>query len=192
MKNLKEEVNVGDIISFGAFSWRVLTVDNGRAMIISENVIEQRAYHDKDADIRWEYSSLRRYLNNEFCVEAFDNEERAMISVTSCEDVDTKKALAAERQIEDGIMTPIPPEIFVTEDKVFLLSLNELNALLPSEAERTASFRGTAVGWWLRSQGLYHGNTVTILPEGGIRLSGIKSDTAIGGVRPALCVNLQS
>ena len=34
--------NVGNIIEFGGYSWRVLAVENRRALILSENILELR------------------------------------------------------------------------------------------------------------------------------------------------------
>ena len=38
-------VKVDDIITFGKYQWKVLDVEGNKALIITENVIEQRAFH---------------------------------------------------------------------------------------------------------------------------------------------------
>ena len=38
-------MQVGDIINFGKYKWRVLTIKNNAALIITEDIIELRAFH---------------------------------------------------------------------------------------------------------------------------------------------------
>ncbi|MDF2986435.1 MAG: hypothetical protein K0R50_1945 [Eubacterium sp.] len=59
-------MQVGDKTSFGSYDWRVLDLQNNTALIITECIIEQRAYHDAYKDITWADCSLRKYLNVEF------------------------------------------------------------------------------------------------------------------------------
>ncbi len=61
-----EDYEIGSIISFGYYNWRVLDIQNNAALIITEEIIEQRAYHDTYKDITWADCSLRKYLNGEF------------------------------------------------------------------------------------------------------------------------------
>jgi hypothetical protein len=58
-------MQVGDIIAFGNYEWRVLEVQNDRVLIITECIIEQRPYHDTYKEITWADCSLRKYLNTE-------------------------------------------------------------------------------------------------------------------------------
>lgn len=59
-------MQVEDKISFGSYDWRVLDIQNNTALIITEYIIEQRAYHNAYKDITWSDCSLRKYLNGEF------------------------------------------------------------------------------------------------------------------------------
>ena len=54
------------IITFGAYEWIVLEVQNEKALILSKDIIEKKRYNEKREDITYEKSSLRAYLNNEF------------------------------------------------------------------------------------------------------------------------------
>ncbi|MCL2634648.1 MAG: DUF6273 domain-containing protein, partial [Oscillospiraceae bacterium] len=42
-----EPVNIGDIIQLGGYDWRVLDVQDGRAFIITDRIIDNRAYHNE-------------------------------------------------------------------------------------------------------------------------------------------------
>ena len=61
-----KEFIIGEVISFGGYNWRILDIKNNAALIITEYIIEQRAYHDVYKDITWAGCSLRKYLNGEF------------------------------------------------------------------------------------------------------------------------------
>ena len=61
-----EDIKIDSSISFGGYNWRVLDIHNNRALIITEDIIEQRAYHDVYRDITWADCALRKYLNGEF------------------------------------------------------------------------------------------------------------------------------
>jgi hypothetical protein len=65
---LKDDVDmqIGDTISFGSYKWRVLDIQKNAVLIITEDIIEQRPYHDKYVGITWAEYSLRKYLNSEF------------------------------------------------------------------------------------------------------------------------------
>jgi len=62
----KLPVAVGDIIPFGQWDWRVLAVENGKALLITQDVIELRSYHNEKVDVTWETCELRAYLNGAF------------------------------------------------------------------------------------------------------------------------------
>ena len=71
-------MQAGDKISFGNYEWRVLEVQNNTALIITEYIIEQRAYHNAYKDITWADCSLRKYLNSEF-YDRFTTAEKSRI-----------------------------------------------------------------------------------------------------------------
>jgi hypothetical protein len=59
-------VAVGDVIEFGGYEWRVLDVQDGKALLLSEHVLEYRPFHDERVWITWEDCDLRTYLNSKF------------------------------------------------------------------------------------------------------------------------------
>jgi hypothetical protein len=64
-----------------------LKTDGNSALIISESVIEQRAYHEEFTEITWEHCDLRKYLNKQF-YDTFDPTDRARILETRLTDYD--------------------------------------------------------------------------------------------------------
>ena len=104
-------IKEGAIIPFGKHQWRVLKVDGNSALIITESVIEQRAYHEEFTEITWEHCDLRKYLNKQF-YDAFDPADRARILETRLTDTDNEWY---------GTKWGKP-----TVDRIFLLSTNEV------------------------------------------------------------------
>ena len=47
-------MQVGDIVTFGSYDWRVLDIQNDTALMVTQCIIEQRPYHDAYKDITWD------------------------------------------------------------------------------------------------------------------------------------------
>jgi hypothetical protein len=157
------EVKVGDTIDFGDYQWLVLAVTGGKALIITVDVIEQRAYHDIFEDITWAKCSLRTYLNGGF-LGNFSPEEQARIATT---------------QVESSGA--------VTDDQIFLLSIDEAERYFADNAARAAS---SPSFWWLRSPGSNSLRAANVLDDGALYVVGLNVNNEGGGVRPALWLNL--
>ena len=185
-----ESVSAGNTLSFGAYSWRKLTVENDRILLISDNIIEHRSFHDEKTKAGWGDCSLRQYLNTDFISDTFSAVEQERILTTNVADVDSNKVLAAIRQSEDGIMNPIIPKVTYTEDRVFLLSVDEVKVLFSENSDRAAYSNEDASWWWLRSPGLFTGTIAAVAADGATYSRGYDVDNAAGGVRPALWISI--
>ena len=200
-------VKKGDVIAFGNFQWRVLDISNHKALIITENVIEQRAFHNVMEKITWEQSDMRKYLNSEF-YDSFSPTEKARITQTKV--MNLGNPWYGTRDFED------------TEDKIFLLSYEEVvkyfgdsGALESRKGEdhgicapfgdaikdkynkaRTAlDLNGFNAWWWLRSPGGPRDHTDRDHATAGsidnvIWICGDDICRNDGGVRPAMWVTL--
>ena len=104
-------IKEGNIIPFGKYQWRVLKTDGNSALIITESVIEQRAWHEEFIEVTWEYCDLRKYLNKQF-YDTFDPSDRMRIMETRITDCDNPWY---------GTKWGNP-----TVDKIFLLSTTEV------------------------------------------------------------------
>ena len=82
-------VKEGGTIPFGKYQWRVLKTDGNSALIVTDSVIEQRAYHEEFVEITWEHCDLRKYLNKQF-YHTFDPSDRARILETRITDCDNQ------------------------------------------------------------------------------------------------------
>lgn len=203
LKEHPEVAQVGDIITFGNYEqdnktangkeeieWKVLEKDeNGKMFLISRYALDCRHYHSSVEQVTWETSDIRSWLNNDFYNTAFDNTERAKIKTTTLENRDN-----ADYNTDGGNDT---------KDKIFLLSIDEAKAYLPSTVERVciatkyAESQGSQLEsltrscrWWLRSPGstLYNASFVKI--DGFILQLGTPVSVEKRSVRPAMWVEL--
>jgi len=62
-------MEIGGIKRLGNFDWRVLEIAGGRALLLSEKVIEIRPFANHEFSLAstngWRESALRSYLNGE-------------------------------------------------------------------------------------------------------------------------------
>jgi len=165
-------------ITFGAYNgkpinWRVLDVQDEKALLLLEDILEQRPYNDAFKAVTWEDCSLRQYLNGEFFKSVFSVEGQRKICCSTL----------------SNHANPIwaMPGGDCTADAVFLLSVSEALAWLPEPNDRKAS-----AWWWLRSPGLGQFSAAYVGNDGDVYLSGNYVDNETGGVRPALWLNLES
>lgn len=125
-----------------------------------------------------EKCTLRSWLNNEYLNSAFDSAEQSLI-------MNTKVANADDR--EYGITGGND-----TTDKVFLLSIDEVNKYFTSDYERKATFSsGTSCRWWLRSPGSNSLDAAVVRDHGSVVTSGAGVDLDGYAVRPAMRINLK-
>ena len=133
-------VAVGDIIQFGAYSWQVLDVQDDRALIITKNVVMNAPYsnipkktiefdwgthlgtRDITADVTWETSYIRAYLNNEF-FNSFNVANRSRILETLVINNDNQWNFFGRNERLDGLAGEGGND---TIDKIFLLSIEEV------------------------------------------------------------------
>ena len=197
-------MQTGDKISFGSYEWRVLEVKNNTALIITEYIIEQRAYHNAYKDITWADCSLRKYLNSEF-YDRFSAAEKSRIIPVLNKNPDNQ--WYGTKGGTD------------TQDSIFLLSIEETvcryfgdsSSKLYSpgknqrywferkdknNSKRIARLESRKEGswwWWLRSPGRVSIKAVYIHGDGNIGIQGnnilkgnISDGECKGGLRPAL------
>lgn len=203
LKDHPEVAQIGDIITFGNYEqdnktangkeqieWKVLEKDqNGKMLLVSRYALDCRHYHSKIEQVTWETSDIRSWLNNDFYGTAFTKSERAKIKTTTLENRDN-----ADYNTDGGNDT---------KDKVFLLSIDEAKAYLPSTIERVciatkyAESQGSQLEsltrscrWWLRSPGstLYNASFVKV--DGFILQLGTPVSVEKRSVRPAMWVEL--
>lgn len=137
---------VGQIFEFGRYpqtrdggilpiKWRVLDINNKKALLLSEYGLEMKCYEDYFCGkslfdsvkqyIAWNESSIRRWLNDAFYNQAFSSEEkRKIIACKNNNVIHTEKAVDSFNSIK-GIS-----HASSTIDNIFLLSVSEVESYL--------------------------------------------------------------
>ena len=201
-------MQTGEKLLFGKFEWRVLAVQDDRALIITESIIEQRPYHDAYVTTTWVDCALRRYLNGDFYQGFSPEEQRSVIPVLNQNHDNQWYGTAGGAD---------------TQDYVFVLSLEEVCRYFGDSLEklynkgknqrywferkdennskRIAHLQENGWGWWwwLRSPGrvgvkaaYIFGTDGNIGIQGNNILKGNLSDgKCTGGIRPALWLTIR-
>ena len=178
------KANVGDIIEFGNYEqdnntsngketieWIVLEKKDNKILVLSKHGLDAKQYNSTGANITWEQSEIRTWLNGEFTNNAFSSDEQSKLTTST------------------------------VSDKVFLLSLTEARSYSSvngfNECKPTAYAIANGAGdtskgyawWWLRST---QGKEVDYLYFANEKLTEGKSimDTESNSVRPAIWVTI--
>lgn len=135
MNTLEKPMKTNDIITFGSYpqsakgmdttpiQWRVLQHSGDELFLLSEYLLDCKRYHEAYTDITWRDSNLRQWLNDGFYNRAFSAAEKALIKTTRC--------------TGNGQSSP------ETDDRVFLLSIAEVNSLTDQLGKDFRRTRGT-------------------------------------------------
>lgn len=203
-------MNVGEKIIFGNYEWRILEIQDDKILLITEEIIMQKDYHNKKEHITWKDCDLRKYLNIDF-YNTFSSEEKERIIEVKNKNSDN--LWYNSNGGEDTI------------DKIFLLSLDEVvriyfgdsSYLLDNPLDkqrywfqrkdenninRITRYNGSIWWWWLRTPGKDNRYAVYVHGDGNIGIQGngiSKRNVKIihpitldnrGGIRPALWIKI--
>lgn len=195
-------VEVGDYIFFGSYEqdndlsngkknveWLVLEVKDGKALVVSKYALDCKQYNTSKTDVTWETCTLRKWLNNDFIDDAFSMEEKLKIPTVT---------VSAD---ENPNYSTNPGN--ATQDRVFLLSITEVDKYFSTDIERVCDATDYALTkgayhangsnkcwWWLRSSG-QNNKTAAYCGVGlGVNMSGIYVESNYIAVRPAMWINL--
>ncbi|MCF0145794.1 MAG: hypothetical protein HUJ73_04320 [Eubacterium sp.] len=131
----KEFSEVGNTVLFGSYEqdgdtengkedieWIVMDVQDDKALLVSKYALDVQPYNAEDEAVTWETCTLRTWLNDDFLNEAFSKEEQAFIPETLVENPDNEASRTKGGKD--------------TRDKIFLLSLDEVQKYFPSDSDR--------------------------------------------------------
>ena len=246
-----EAVPVADKLTLGLYEqdndttatepsvWRILTVEDGKALVISEQILTRGSYFNPEW-IKYKYTywsnsciAATSYMN--YWGSAPESPDRMMGALTPesvplswqgergpetelyylharywCNETFYKEVFSPEEQ-ERILLTDLTnhdnpmygtkggPD---TQDYVFFLSFEELDAYLPTEEDRKATFTTYAENlpleygerdayYWLRTPGIYRINAMYVLAEYGL-VTYYGSDVGhnMVGYRPAMWITV--
>ena len=200
VKSTLANCSVGDIVNMGtyeqdnnstngkeAIEWRVLSKQGNRVLLISLYALDNQKYNTSRNPTNWETCSLRTWLNSEFYNEAFFDTDKALI--------ETSTVTASENPSCDT------DQGNYTSDKIFLLSIEQVNKYFSSDIERQCKATKYAYAkgvdknkkngnccWWLRTSGSDPTYAARVSHGGGVGNFGFYVDDGGSAVRPALWV----
>lgn len=207
--NKIKTANVGDIIVFGTYEqdnnisngkenikWLVLAKENNRVLVISDKALDCQPYNSSyTEEVTWENCSLRKWLNGTFLNKAFSTEEQAQIQNTT---------VSADNNPQ---YSTNPGN--ATTDKVFLLSINEVEKYFNSDEARKcaptayAKAQGASTNdtcktpsgaatcwWWLRSPGDDQSSAAYVYFGGDVFELGNYVFSGLNAVRPAMWITI--
>ena len=191
---------VGDSVVFGAcdqnnkpadgkeeIEWLVADCQDNRLLLLSKYALFCRSYHETGEAAVWENCSIRKWLNSDFITECFDEEQakkilESTVTADPNPDYDTNPGNA-------------------TKDKVFLLSIEEVNRYFPDKESRictptlSAAEKGSKVDdatgntWWcLRTPGCEEIYVSYINIDGSAGTFGGIVNAPNASVRPAMWI----
>lgn len=181
----------------------MLDVDeiNGRALLLTDKLIDCKRYHDVFKNITWEYCTLRRWMNGSFIRKAFTAEERSRVAWVWNENPDLEHVWFGKLETTEGCNA--------TRDRVFSLNIDEAKKHFKNDVDRRASVTRYALGknayksdsyftddgvgtgwWWLRSPDGYGSSAANVGLGGDVRVLGNSVNLSSVSVRPALWLNV--
>ena len=173
-----------------AVEWLVLDKQEDKMLVISRYGLDCQPYNTEEAGVIWQTSSLRGWINGDFYEATFIPEEKNVIL--------TSTVTADANPVYD---TPGGND---TNDKVFLLSIDEVNRYFADDKARMCTGtpycyeqgaykdldRGTC--WcWLRSPGIGANLAAYVFTSGGVRNFGDSVNYDRDAVRPAMWIDLK-
>lgn len=206
-------IRVGDSVTFGRYpyesveklseqkavnppiKWRVLDIKDDGVLLITENLIDCKPYHERDEDVTWQNCSLRAWMNNEFFNSAFNEEEKSrIIQVLNVNKNNPKNTTKGGGNTLDRVFALSVDEA----DKYFKDTIDRRASVTPfakSKGSRRSSdyqsMEGDGMGWWwLRSPGLEGDFASDVVADGNIVLDGGYVNGRTVSVRPAIWVRL--
>lgn len=201
IKKANSKLEVGSTYFFGNYeqdgnedrgkepiAWQVLTKEDNKILIISKYGLDGQKYSDVRADVTWETSTLRDWLNSTFMDMAFSKDEKSQIQVTT---VTADKNPKYDSNPGND-----------TQDQVFLLSIQEVEKYFSSDGDRktepTAYALETGVyemdscsRWWLRSPGNSSNFAASVNSAGFVDYYGNYIFTGSNAVRPAMWISIE-
>ncbi|MBO4687554.1 MAG: hypothetical protein J5636_03500 [Clostridiales bacterium] len=178
--------DTGYFVTFGNYGgrpirWIIIDQDDDTYYLVSQYILDMRAYDENGQSADWESSSIRKWLNEDFYEQAFNQDEKARIVATVL-----------------GNRRPRMTEVLEEEkkDQVFLLSSSAAQNYFMTDAARKGKPENDEGGgnaasqetwkWWLI--GPDDGGSSLVDEEGRVAFSDASATTEMYGVRPAVVI----
>ena len=159
------------------FEWYVIYKENGKALLLSKTTVKRMGFvKKKDKIISWDTSEVRRYLNNDFYNETFNEAEKSIINNTNIITISNPNSAIKEEKI--------------TLDKIFILSYDEIVKYIGLDNKMILLGKNnndTIFNWFIRTPGTSGKGMAYVDSDAIVNLKG---DDYAKYVRPAMWVNI--
>lgn len=119
-------------VHFGSYDWYILEKQKDKMLLITEKVIEKRAYHNTETKVTWETSDIRKYLNHTFLDSFTESERNRIIEVVNENKYNQWYGTEGGRS---------------TNDKIFLLSIEEVVDYFGDSGQLERKNKNEGCGW---------------------------------------------
>jgi len=175
---VKNEIYTMGLWNNKPMEWLILDVQKDKALLIAKDCLVEAPYNEKYNSVTWEQCSLRNIVFPHLLEQIFDDTERDRVLLCKNKNTNNKR-----RNTPGGADT---------DDKLFLLSIDEVNQYFPYDDARIADFEGEVAWWWLRSPGFDGFSAACVDCDGSVIDDGSDVIHTGGAVRPAFWLNLKS
>ncbi len=212
------KIEKGDVIEFGAYEqdcvatngkepieWIVLEKNKKQIIAISKYALDFVPYNKERIDVTWETCTLRKWLNESFFQNAFNNTEKQMIKTTKLENYDNIKwGVSAGNDTKDKVFILSQLDMINTDytfcedyekddkNRQCKASLFAIWKRYPEAYYSNFSYYSSDCKWWLRTPGIDQDSAITVSESGYVSSLGYYCDADLCYVRPSICINLTS
>ncbi len=122
---------IGDLVEYGTYEqdgdesngeepivWRVIDKDGNNYLLLSEKIIDIVQFKHSEGNSAWTYSTLRDSLDKYFSFDHLQDDKRFSLKKVEIENKGSEEYF---KEVNRGV-----PDMPNTEDKIFLLSLEEV------------------------------------------------------------------
>lgn len=189
---------------YGDIDWIILERDekNHRALLLSKYILcEHKNYNEVEEDVTWETCSLRKWLNEYFLDNMFDDEEKKHI-------IKTKIVTNPNINYQSTGGNDVEDKIFCLSKEECIKYFNESNegniklstmchSLYVRNARKNITIEDYDDWWgrngrfWLRSSGFNQQYALQVENTGDIFNDGYRVIDDAAGVRPAMWINYE-
>ena len=176
-----------EVVIFGSYhdeplEWYILDKIDNKFLLVTKNIIDNIEFNNKLSSTTWEKSLIRQWLNNDFLNNTFTTEEYGHIQTTRVKTID-----GVYNNVNGGN---------ATDDKIFLLSVEEIEKYFPLLDSRICGVTDYAKNklghdnswWWLRSMVNAQYTPAYINKDG--KVASMSARNSYIGTRPAMWIDL--
>ena len=182
--------------------WKVLKNDGKTLFVVADKAVDCKKYNEANTSITWENSTIRNWLNMSFYNTAFNSEEQSVIETqTVVNENNPYYGTAGGNNTNDKIYFLSMEEVtneeygFCSDYSVYSMSrrmkASDYANARGTDRSSSDSYRGNC-WWWLRSTGSSSYGAVDVHHSGSVDRLGLNVSNYVGGVCPALHINLSS